>query len=243
MPPCHSYLEPYFGSGAVFFNKEPSPIETINDIDGDVVNLFKCIRQDSNRLSALVTATPYSRREYNDTYGGSKSSDCYEQARRFLVRCWMAAGVRTGMKTGWRNDVQGREAAYALRNWYRLPIWIEECAERLRHAQIECMPATDLIKRFNDPKVLIYADPPYMVSTRMPKQYAYEMTDNDHVELLNVLCEHKGPVILSGYDNELYNDTLNGWNKVSINTTAERGSKRIEKLWMNFEIAIQTRIL
>lgn len=241
MPPHHSYLEPYFGSGAVFFNKVPSPIETINDIDGNVTNLFRCIREDAARLATLVAATPYSRYEYNNTYE-DKPSDCYEQARRFLVRCWMAAGVRTGMKTGWRNDVQGRKAAYALRNWYRLPKWIEDCAERLRQAQIEYMPAVDLIKRFNNPNVLIYADPPYLTSTRMPKQYRYEMTDADHEQLLQALSAHKGPVILSGYDNSLYNYALKGWNKCSIHTTAERGSKRIETLWMNFEISAQMNL-
>ena len=241
MPPHRSYLEPYFGSGAVFFNKPLSPIETINDIDGDVVNLFQCIRKDSARLAALVAATPYSRQEYNSVFE-DKPSNCYEQARRFLVRCWMAAGVRTGMKTGWRNDVQGRETAYALHNWYRLPKWIEDCAERLRQAQIECMPAIDLIKRFNDSKVLIYADPPYLISTRMPKQYRYEMTDSDHVELLKALYKHKGPVILSGYDNKLYNGYLEGWNKASISTTAELGKKRVETLWMNFEISKQINL-
>lgn len=65
MPGHRSYLEPYLGSGAVYFNKPQSPIETISDVDSDVVNLFRCIREDSGRLSSLVSATPYSRQEYN----------------------------------------------------------------------------------------------------------------------------------------------------------------------------------
>lgn len=239
MPEHRSYLEPYFGSGAVFFNKPESPIETINDLDGDVVNLFSCIREDSKRLATLVAATPYARQEYNSVFDNSPSNDKYEKARRFLVRCWMAAGVRTGVKTGWKNDVQGREAAYALRNWFRLPEWILNCMDRLKHVQIECMPAVKLIKRFNDPKVLVYADPPYLSSTRMSKQYRYEMSDAEHIELLETLLEHKGKVILSGYDNDIYNDYLKGWTKAKIKANAQGGGKRTEILWMNFDIRKQ----
>lgn len=239
MPEHRSYLEPFAGSLAVFFNKPRSPIETVNDIDGDVVNLFRCIRNDPDRVAGLIAATPYSREEYDMVFNTYLCEEPFEKARCFLIRCWMAGGVRTAMKTGWRNDVQGREAAYALRSWYNLPHWIEDCAERLKQAQIECMPAVELVKRFNDPKVLIYADPPYLTSTRMPKQYIHEMTDGEHEELLRVLLKHKGPVILSGYDNDMYNDYLRGWTKVSLHTTAERGKSRTEILWMNFETQLR----
>lgn len=235
-PEHRSYLEPFFASGAVFFNKPPSPIETINDLDGDVVNVFRCIREDCNRLAALVAATPYSRAEYDNSFEVAACTDHYERARHFLIRCWMAAGVRTANKTGWRNDVQGREAAYALRQWMQLPGWFGQCAERLRQAQIECMSAVPLIRRFNDPKVLIYADPPYLLSTRMPRQYRYEMTDAQHLELLDTLRAHRGPVVLSGYENDLYDRELKGWSKVSLRTQAERGAARTETLWMNFEV-------
>jgi DNA adenine methylase len=127
MPQHRSYLEPYAGSLAVFLNKPRSAIETVNDIDGNVVNLLRCIREDSKQIASLVAATPYSRQEYNESFIVDDCDDPFEKARRFLVRCWMAAGVRTAIKTGWRNDVQGREAAYALENWYRLPTWIGFC--------------------------------------------------------------------------------------------------------------------
>lgn len=134
IPEHHSYVEPYFGSGAVFFNKNPSNIETINDLDDDVINLFQCIRENPDELSRLVTTTPYSRKEYDYTYANTdKYFGKCEKARRVLIRCWQGYGYRTnGNKTGWKNDVQGRERAYALKKWYRLPENIEVVAERLR---------------------------------------------------------------------------------------------------------------
>lgn len=232
MPEHHSYLEPYFGSGAVFFKKQPSKIETINDLDDDVVNLFKIIRDDPDPLVRAVTYTPYSRREYENAFTMEECSDI-EKARRFLLKCWQGHGFRTNAyKAGWKNDVQGREAAYAMRNWYRLPGWIDSIVDRLKEVQIENRPAVEMIKRFNYPNVLIYADPPYVLATRSGKNYKHELSDQDHVVLLETVLKHKGPVMLSGYECDLYNDYLQGWGKYQINTTAEHGRARVETLWI-----------
>ncbi|TQI66241.1 DNA adenine methylase [Clostridium sp. KNHs216] len=232
MPEHKSYLEPYFGSGAVFFRKAPAKIETINDIDEDVVNLFRCIREDAEKLAMLVETTPYAREEYYSAFTESPEEP-YERARLFLMKTWMGHGFRTYCRSGWKNDIAGRENSYAVNYWNRLPEWIMNIVARLKEVQIECKPAPELIERFNRPNVLIYADPPYLLSTRkMKKQYAYEMTDADHVELLTVLKQHQGPVLLSGYDNELYNDMLQGWQKDQIITTAEKGKHRTETLWI-----------
>ena len=148
----------------------------------------------------------------------------------------MGFGFRTnGVKVGWKSDVQGREAAYAAGYWCKTPDAIRQAAERLRGVQIECAPAVDVIRRFNFQNVLIYADPPYVLGTRGGKQYAHEMSDGDHVELLEVLKAHKGPVLLSGYDSELYNDALHGWNRERISARAQTAEKRTEVLWMNFD--------
>lgn len=241
IPAHHSYVEPFFGSGAVFFRKSPSPIETINDLDEDVINLFRVVRENAETLIRAVTYTPYSRLEYDETFTKQPADDI-DRARMFLIKCWQGHGFRNiaSHRPGWKNDVQGREAAYALRNWYRLPQWIELAVERLREVQIEHCDAIELIKRFNYPNVLIYADPPYVLSTRSGKNYNYEMSDNDHIRLLEALIEHKGAVILSGYENPIYDEYLSKWNKCSINTTAEKGLKRVETLWMNF--AYQTQL-
>lgn len=235
-PKHHSYVEPYFGSGAVFFTKPSSNIETINDLDDDIPNLFNCIRDNGTELARVITMTPYSRSLYDLSFE-TVPTEPMEKARQFLIRCWQGHGFRTnGYKVGWKNDVQGRENMYAVSNWYRLPEWIMQIADRLRQVQIENKPALEVIKRFNYPKVLIYVDPPYLLSTRAAKQYKHEMTEQDHVELLEILLQHKGYVVLSGYQNELYDKTLKGWHTMSTAGRAEYfGTDRREVIWMNYE--------
>lgn len=94
MPPHRTYLEPFFGSGAVLFNKEPSPIETINDLDENVTNLFKLVREFPEELARRISGTPFSRREYDMTFDGPIPTDEFEKARQFLVQCWQGHGFR-----------------------------------------------------------------------------------------------------------------------------------------------------
>ena len=148
-PEHHSYLEPFFGSGAVFFNKQRSNIETINDLDGNVVNLFGCIREDPERLAYEIYYTPYSRKVYDEAFL-EIPEEPFEKAVNFCVRLNMGHGFRTtGEKVGWKNDVQGRERAYAAKDWREMPERILAAAERLRGVQIENMPAVELIRRFS----------------------------------------------------------------------------------------------
>ena len=236
-PEHHSYLEPFFGSGAVLFTKDRSDIETVNDLDGDVVNAFDWIRRDTEKLAHEVYFTPYSRQVYDETFKRRGiETDSLKRAVDFLTLVMMGRGfTNAGPKTGWCNDVQARSAAYQAGLWCKLPKSIFEAAERLRGVQIECMPAVDLIRRFNFPNVLIYADPPYLLSTRHGKQYKHEMDERDHEELLEALKAHRGPVLLSGYDSELYNDSLRGWYRDEVTTYAQTATKRREILYMNFE--------
>jgi DNA adenine methylase len=220
LPEHHTYVEPYFGSGAIFFSKIPSDIEMINDMDNDVCNLFDCIKADSERLARLAMATPFSRKEYDNAFVNSER-DPYKRALQFLIRCWQGHGFRTnGYKVGWKNDVQGRERMYALWNWYRLPEWIIEIAERLRCAQIENRPALELINRFNFKNVFMYLDPPYLLGTRAGKQYKCEMSDSDHEELLKTILQSKAKLMISGYESDMYNDYLSDWKKISFDANA-----------------------
>ena len=236
-PKHHSYVEPFFGSGAVLFTKDRSNIETVNDLDDDVVNLFEWIRKDPERLARAIYWTPYAREVYDRAWAAQHTeTDPFQRAVDFYTRMMMGHGFRTtGEKVGWKNDVQGREAAYAATYWCKTPNVIFRAAERLRGVQIEKRPAVDLIKRFNFPNVLIYADPPYLLKTRHGKQYYHEMTDQDHQELLDVLKAHRGSVILSGYDSKLYSDALQGWYRDETLTIAQTATRRREVLWMNFE--------
>lgn len=243
VPEHHTYLEPFFGSGAVFFTKEPSRIEMINDMDCNVTNLFNCIKEDSERLARLIMSTPFSREEYDKTFEEIEIKDNYDKAVHFLTQCWQGHGFRTnGYKVGWKNDVVGRERMYALWNWYRLPDWVIDTAERLRQTQIENRPAVEVIKRFNNKNVFMYIDPPYLLSTRAGKQYKHEMIEDDHIELLESLLDSEAKIMISGYDSELYNEYLKDWNKTSFTSCAEHGKQREEVIWCNYPIEEQMKL-
>lgn len=245
IPPHHSYVEPYFGSGAILFTKTPSDIETVNDLDSDVTNLFRCIQQDSERLARLVMTTPFSREEYNQQFDSNFSGYAtrYKRAAGFLIKCWQGHGFRTnGYKVGWKNDVVGREKAYALWNWYRLPEWIIEITERLRNVQIENRPALEVIQRFNYENVFQYIDPPYLLSVRAGKQYKHEMPDDEHEKMLKTILQNKAKIMISGYASEMYDEYLKKWNRMEFRSCAEHASKRTEVVWMNYEIARQLTI-
>lgn len=234
--PAHrSYLEPFFGSGGVFFNKSRSPIETINDLDGDVVNLFWWIKHEPEKLAREIYFTPYSRDVYEAAYR-KEPENSLEKAVLFYTRLNMGHGFRTsGEKVGWKLDIQGREKAYAAEGWRTIPERIMEAAERLRGVQIENRPAVEIIKRFNFEEVLIYCDPPYVISARSSKrkQYRHEMSDADHIELLENLLQHKGPVIISGYASKLYDDILKDWYREERIAYAQNAQERREIIWHN----------
>lgn len=235
-PEHHSYLEAFFGSGAILFKKERSNIETVNDLDGEVVNLFECIREDPEKLATEIYLTPYARQIYEDAYQQIPDRDKFKRARNFYTRCNMGHGFRTtGEKVGWKNDVQGRQRAYAVKQWNALPELIMMAAERLKDVQIENRSAEELIPRFNFKNVLIYGDPPYVLETRHGKQYRCEMDKKQHVNLLEVLKDHKGPVILSGYETKMYSDILKGWHQEYKDSYTQTMKKKREVLYMNFE--------
>lgn len=235
IPPHESYLEPFFGSGGVFFNKTPSRIETLNDIDGKVVNFFRVCRERPDELADALRLTPWAREERDAAY--NPAGDELEQARRFAVQCWQTFGAFPRKSNGWRHTTaKTRDGGPDNpKLWARLPECIAEASRRLLQAQIENRPALDVIKRYNGTEVLIYADPPYIRDTRTTHGDAYhhEMTDADHEELIRALMAHKGIVLLSGYDSDLYNDMLRGWKKETLNAQAERGARRVECLWIN----------
>ena len=131
------------------------------------------------------------------------------------------------------------EKAYALWNWYRLPEWIVDIAERMRMVQIENRPALEVIERFNYSNVFMYIDPPYLLSTRTGKQYKHEMSDADHEDLLKLLLQSKAKIMISGYESDLYNEYLSKWEKKEFSSCAEHGKPRLETVWMNYKADLQ----
>ena len=239
-PGHRSYLEPFLGSGAVLFKKPRSLIETVNDLDGEVINLFECIRKDAERLAWEIYNTPYARETYE---AADEPVDAYSRAIKLCIRANQGYGFRTtGSPTGWKRDVCGREKAYTAWDWCRLPDAVTQAADRLRGVQIECMDAVTLIRGYNHPNMLIYCDPPYVLSSRTGKQYKHEMSDADHERLLQALLQHKGSVLISGYDNEIYRDMLRGWHLETKMEYCRANKQREECLWMNFEPSGQLRM-
>lgn len=229
--PHYHYVEPYFGSGAVFFTKEVSPHELINDTNHLVVNFFKVLRDRTDDLQFALEATPWSREEYDHSH--VLIGDELEDARRFVVRIWQAHASDLAKKTGWKNRGSKQRARGMSQRWLRVPGELAELAHRLKDAEIECRPAVDLMRRFATTDTLIYADPPYLPETRTQMMYAYEMTTDDHVEMLDVLRQHPGPVVLSGYENALYDKQLPSWRKVMVKPPkVEAGASRMEVLWV-----------
>lgn len=235
-PPHAHYVEPYFGSGAVFFNKKPAKHEVINDLSGDVVNLFRVIREDGERLAALIEMTPWAREEYELSY--EPSADPMERARRFVVR--NQQGHKNGTlqdkyaSSGWRSAGGSGQSKDYPDEWSKLPNKLRAVILRMRTAEIEHQDAIKCIARHAVADALIYADPPYPESTRTwMSYYQHEMTDEQHVSLLAALDAHPGPVVLSGYHCALYDERLAHWHTREKQAQAEKGNTRTEVLWLN----------
>lgn len=231
MSPVHEvYCEPFFGSGAVFFTKPPASTETINDIDGNIINLFRVIRNAADELAKAIEMTPYSRDEFYASY--EEGGDEIERARRFLVRTWQSIGGKTACRTGWGHDRTNQ--VFRPRYWATLPARILQTVERLRMAQIESMDALDLIGLYNRPGTLLYVDPPYLRSTRSCTHYKHEFhREQDHVVLLELCRAHRGYCIVSSYANELYDDMLAGWTQRHRQVQINSGASAIETLYLN----------
>lgn len=234
IPPHIVYVEPYFGSGTIFFDKEPAKIEIINDIDKDIYNYFKVLRDDPEKLIEKIMFTPFAIEEYKKSRELSIYDNEIERARKFAVRCYFGIGNSNVYKNGFRRS-KSKTASNKSKTWAQLPDHLKKATIRLKNAIIENDEAINIIKKYNNKDVFIYCDPPYILSSRKNHLYNYEMTDNQHMELLKTLKDHKGKILISGYDNELYNEILEDWNKEVITASSECG-KRIECLWMNYSI-------
>ena len=231
------YLEPFAGSGAVFFNKQPGGVETINDLDGDVVNLFRVLRERPEDLRRVLELTPYSREEYNLAF--EPCEDPLERARRFIVKTTQAYGAKMDGKCGWRNHKQVKIGGTACK-WNGITDTIDAASKRLKGdtthlVQIECMDALRLIRRYNTPEALIYLDPPYVRSTRKSgRLYRCEMTDDQHQEMLEIITHTRAKVVISGYDNDLYARYLSGWNIYQTETHTTSAEVVEETIWTNY---------
>ena len=236
MPPHNAYVEPYFGSGAVFFNKEPCKLEVINDLNGDIVNYFRVMRDKPQELAKAIEWTPWERGELGYCRTAKPIANDVEMARRCIVRYNQSIGSGMDPVTAWRHRAKETGCGSCASEWQGMPKKILLASKRLMQAQIECLPALEVIEHYNFPEYLVYADPPYVQETRNSSiRYGkgYELNDADHITLLTALKSHTGMVLLSGYDCPMYRDMLSGWRKETITTRAERAALRTECLWLN----------
>lgn len=243
LPPHNAWVEGFCGSAAITLAKSPVPIEVINDADDEIVNLFKQLRNHSKKLYEAVALTPYSRTEYEIAHRKEKGLSPLERARRFLVATMMTVNAVNGPShSGFSYSssyARGNKEARVNR-WYKLPERLEQVVERLRGIRIENRDACEIVKLFhNRPATLMYLDPPYFVK----REYEYTIDVNNlefHSKLLEICIQARCMILLSGYENDLYDSLLttsNGWIKESIEThtrdTTGKDFARTEVLWMN----------
>ena len=245
LPDCLHYCEPFAGSGAVLLNRDPSPVETYNDIDGEVVNFFKVLREEKDALIEQIALTPFSREEFGIACELDPNLTNLERARRFYIR---ARQVRTGLAQTasigrWANCKNTSRSGMSgvVSRWLGGVEQLDFIAERLLRVQIENRPAIDIIKLYDSKETLFYCDPPYIHETRGDtKAYGFEMTDFDHRDLAKTLNSIEGLAAISNYDCDLMDELYpaSKWTKVYSLEKVIHSTKdvRQEVIWVNYKI-------
>lgn len=241
--PAHRvYVEPFGGGGSVLMRKPRSDFEVYNDLDSDVVNVFRVLRDRASaaELRRLLKLTPWARVEFESSY--VPTVDPVEQARRTIVRCFMAHGStsRRRGRTGFRAASHPGRRGGGFGDWRGYHDALEAFTDRLHGVVIECRDAFYIIDRHDAADALFYVDPPYPVDTRSSvrcdgdtdRAYAHDLSDDDHRRLAVALHRCQAAVLLSGYPCSLYDDELYaGWRRKERSTRADGGRARTEVTW------------
>jgi len=233
--PAHRvYVEPYGGAASVLLRKPPSYAEVYNDLDGSVVNFFKVLRGDrAQDLIEALRMTPFSRAEFSESY--TPHADPVEQARRLVIRSFLGFGSNSHQRRSGFRGKGYRAGTLPQDDWRNFADALSTISERLRAGVvIEQEPAITVMRRYDEPFTLHYVDPPYVAETRdAGKDYAHEMSADDHAAMLDCLNELSGYVILSGYENALYGEALSGWSVKKKKHMADGARERTEVIWIN----------
>lgn len=239
-PPHRIYCEAFGGGASVLLQKARAYGEIYNDLDGEVVNVFRVLQRHHRRFKRLLEATPFSRSEFDLSV--RKVREPVERARRTIIRSFMGFGsdsVTRGYTTGFRSN-SNRSGTTPAHDWSSWPFQIDLFHARLCGVVIENRDAKEVMASQDSPETLHYVDPPYVHATRARKSfgkhgYRFEMTDRDHEDLLSFLSGLQGMVVLSGYDHPIYAGLC--WQRFDIETRAfYRGNSsavRTESLWLN----------
>ena len=235
LPKHNAWVEAFCGSAALTIAKTPAPIEVINDLDDQIINLFEQLRNNSEKLIRSISLTPYARKEYLQTKQSNDVTDPLEKARRFLVSTMMTVNgavgeSQAGFSYSHSYSRDGREAR--VNRWYNLPERLDLVVERLKSVRVESRDARELLEMYlNRPATLFYMDPPYLMERS--HKYKFDTDEAFHIELLEMSNKAKCMLLISCYDNDLYNKHLsqkNGWTKTVIKTnTADTSGKKYER--------------
>lgn len=238
-PKHRIYTEAFGGVASVLMRKQRSYAEVYNDLDGEIVNVFRVLRDEESarQLAQALRMTPFARAEFELSY--VEIDDQIEQARRTVARAFMGFGSAAASRTvtGFRAN-SNRLGTTPARDWLTFPDVIPAFVERLRGVVVESRPALEILAQHDTTRTLHYVDPPYHHDTRKFHRgqcgyYRHEMNDDQHAELLAFLKTLKGMVILSGYPCELYDTELAGWTRVEREAMADGARKRTEVLWLS----------
>lgn len=237
-PPHRVYVEPFGGGGSVLLRKPRSYAEIYNDLDGEIVNVFRVVRDHGDDLRRALELTPFARDEFLLSY--EPSGEPVEQARRTITRSFMGFGSAAvcGEISGFRAN-SNRSGTTPAQDWRNYPDTVPSAIDRLRGVVIEHKDATAVMLQHDGYDTLHYVDPPYHHSTRARgdkasvKAYKYEMTDDQHRDLAAVLKTLQGVVILSGYRCPLYDKLYAGWKRIDRAAHADGARDRVESLWLS----------
>lgn len=234
-PPHLNYVEPCGGAASVLLQKPRSPLETYNDLDGNVVNFFRVLRDQPDELIRKIRLTPWAREEYE--YCLQPSDDPVERARRFFASACMSFNGATrddASVYGWRNTTDCRLRSATA--WDTQNNALDTIAYRLIGVQIEHRDWKEVVSRLDNDEALIYLDPPYVQHERTKGfWYAHEWDMPQHIAAAELMRTVAGYVVVSGYACPLYTDLYeaHGWHRVDKEAQTNSGGKRVESLWLS----------
>jgi DNA adenine methylase len=260
--PAHRVYTEVFGGGAsVLMHKPRSYSEIYNDLDEEVVNVFRVLQEpkQARRLEAPLRLTPFARKEFELGYKATRSD--VERARRTIIRSFMGFGSssitrmkasRVGfntrlssvMRTGFRWDAN-QSGTTPASDWTTYPLQIPFFCQRLQGVTIECREALTILKKMDTAETLHYVDPPYPMNVRSGSggrkpehNYRHEMTDAHHEELAYTLNRLSGMVIISSYPGRLYEELFAGWQRIAWTggqfcSSNTHSQTRTECVWLN----------
>lgn len=232
------WCELFAGTAAVTLAKAPHPEEHINDLNGEISNLFHVLRDSGHRqlLIDLVTFTPWSEAEFRFCLESTPVEDPVERARRYLVASWQGFSGQFAKRTGWVSFDGSSKARSRI--WSELPERISIAADRLKSVCVHRKDALLLMKNVaRRENAVAFLDPPYPEHTLRQARtaYAVRMMPEDHVRLAEICREANCAVIITMNPGTVYDQILMDWHKTPLPVQTLKNTQTTEVIFTNFE--------